>query len=112
MTEKLDLRLNFAVHQALITYGEPILDMQLVQKRIANSAMDLFASPCVLSRLDSETRFARLNGESAPPEQLAALPFLRQSFRRVRGFLAGLTDNDHKAVLAAARSCLSKSPAS
>jgi len=32
--------------------------------------------------------------------------FLRQSFRRIRGFLAGLTDNDDKAVIAAAKSCL------
>jgi hypothetical protein len=112
MTEKLDLRLNFAVHQAPITHGEPILDMQLVQERITNSAMELFASTCVLSRPESEVEVARHNGESAPPEQLAALPFLPQSFRRVRGFLSGLTDNDYKAVLAAAGSCLSKSPAS
>src|SRR5213083_1514628 len=37
-------RFNFAVNRALITYREPILDMQLVQERIANAAMDLFAS--------------------------------------------------------------------
>src|SRR5213594_2266349 len=43
-------RFNFAVNRALITYREPILDMQLVQQRIANAAMDLFASTCVLSR--------------------------------------------------------------
>jgi len=47
-------RFNVAVNRALITYREPILDMQLVQERIANAAMDLFASTCVLSRWDSE----------------------------------------------------------
>src|SRR5258708_30325731 len=52
-------RLNFAVNRALITYREPILDMQLVQERIANAAIDLFASTCVLSRPDSEIQFAR-----------------------------------------------------
>src|SRR5947208_537852 len=101
-------RFNFAVNRALITYREPILDMQLVQERIANAAMDLFASTCVLSRLDSEIRFARRNGDATAPDHSAADLFLRQSFRRVRGFLGALTDNDDKAVLAAAKSCLAK----
>ena len=101
-------RFNFAVNRALITYREPILDMQLVQERIANAAMDLFASTCVLSRQDSEIQFARRNGDAAAPDQAAADLFLRQSFRRIRGFLAGLTDNDDKSVLATANSCLAK----
>jgi acyl-CoA dehydrogenase family protein 9 len=103
-------RFNFAVNRALITYREPILDMQLVQERIANAAMDLFASTCVLSRIDGEVQFAQRNGETASPHRSAADLFLRQSFRRIRGFLAGLTDNDDKAVLAAARACLARSP--
>jgi acyl-CoA dehydrogenase family member 9 len=97
---------NFAVNRALITYREPILDMQLIQERIANAAMDLFASTCVLSRIDGEIQFARRNGSAASPDNSAADLFLRQSFRRIRGFLAGLTDNDDKAVIAAAKSCL------
>jgi alkylation response protein AidB-like acyl-CoA dehydrogenase len=101
-------RFNFAVNRALITYREPILDMQLVQERIANTAMDLFASTCVLSRLDSEIQFARRNGDAAVRDHSAADLFLRQSFRRIRGFLGGLTDNDDKAVLAAAKSSLAK----
>ena len=101
-------RFNFAVNRALITYREPILDMQLVQERIANAAMDLFASTCVLSRHDAELQSARRNGDSAPPEQFAADLFLRQSFRRIRHFLAGLTDNEDKSVLATANSVLSK----
>jgi acyl-CoA dehydrogenase family member 9 len=101
-------RFNFAVNRALITYREPILDMQLVQERIAGAAMDLFASTCVLSRQDSEIQLARRNGDSAPPDHSAADLFLRQSFRRIRRFLGGLTDNDDKAVLAAANSILGK----
>jgi alkylation response protein AidB-like acyl-CoA dehydrogenase len=97
---------NFAVNRALVTYREPILDMQLVQERIANAAMDLFASTCVLSRIDGEIQFAGRNGNSVSPDHSAADLFLRQSFRRIRGFLAGLTDNDDNAVIAAAKSCL------
>jgi alkylation response protein AidB-like acyl-CoA dehydrogenase len=101
-------RFNVAVNRALITYREPILDMQLVQERIANAAMDLFASTCVLSRQDSELQLAQRNGNSSSPDQLAADLFLRQSFRRIRSFLAGLTDNEDKTVLATANSVLGK----
>jgi acyl-CoA dehydrogenase family member 9 len=101
-------RFNVAVNRALITYREPILDMQLLQERIANAAMDLFASTCVLSRYDAELQSAQRNGSSSSPEQLAADLFLRQSFRRIRHFLAGLTDNEDKSVLATANSVLRK----
>jgi acyl-CoA dehydrogenase family protein 9 len=101
-------RFNVAVNRALITYREPILDMQLVQERIANAAMDLFASTCVLSRYDAELQSAQRNGSSSSPDQLAADLFLRQSFRRIRHFLAGLTDNEDKSVLATAKSVLAK----
>jgi alkylation response protein AidB-like acyl-CoA dehydrogenase len=103
-------RFNFAVNRALITYREPILDMQLVQERIAGAAMDLFASTCVLSRQDAEIQFARRNGDSAPRDQSAGDLFLRQSFRRIRRFLGGLADNDDKALLATAKSYLAKRP--
>ncbi|HEV2045521.1 MAG TPA: acyl-CoA dehydrogenase family protein [Chthoniobacterales bacterium] len=99
-------RFNLAVNRALIVYREPILDMQLVQERIAGAAMDLFASTCVLSRWDSELQFAGRNGESGAPKNRAAELFLHQSFRRIRGFLGGLNDNDDKAILAAADSAL------
>jgi len=104
-------RFNFAVNRALIAYREPILDMQLVQERIAGAATDLFASTCVLSRYDAELQAGRRNGETAPPQRDAADLFLRQSFRRIRTFLAGLGDNDDEAVLATAKSVLrGKSP--
>ncbi len=101
-------RFNLAVNRALIAYREPILDMQLVQERIAGAAMDLFASTCVLSRWDAELQLARRNGDSSPSTNGAADLFLRQSFRRVRGFLSDLNDNDDKALLATANSALGK----
>jgi len=101
-------RFNVAVNRTLIAYREPILDMQLVQEQIANAAMDLFASTCVLSRQDAELQFAQRNGDSSSPDQFAADLFLRQSFRRIRRFLAGLTDNDDKSILATGNSVLGK----
>src|SRR4030081_659475 len=58
-------RFNFTVNRALIAYREPILDMQLLQERIAGAAMELFASTCTLSRWDSELQAASRNGASA-----------------------------------------------
>src|SRR5437868_2793874 len=99
-------RFNFAVNRSLVVYREPILDMQLVQERIAGAAMDLFASTAVLSRWDSEIQFAQGNGEAPSRKNTAAELFLRQSFRRIRNYLAGLTDNDDKFILKAADSVL------
>ena len=99
-------RFSIAVNRALITYREPILDMQLVQERIANIAMDLFACSCVLSRWDSEIQAGRRNGDSLSPDQSPAELFLRRSFRHIRGWLADLNDNDDKTTLATARSIL------
>jgi len=101
-------RFNFAVNKALIQYREPVLDMQLVQERIANSAMEMFASACTLSRLDSELQSASNNGASAPANRKAAELFLTQSFRRVRRNLAELTDNDDGKLLGAANAALGK----
>jgi acyl-CoA dehydrogenase family protein 9 len=102
-------RFNIAVNRALIAYREPILDMQLVQERIANVAMDLFASACVLARWDSEIKASYRNGGSVGTQHRAADLFLRQAFRRIRAHLAGLNDNDDKAVLKTAQSVLGKS---
>src|ERR1700730_7639624 len=101
-------RFNLAVNKSLVLYREPILDMQLVQERIAGAAMDLFASTAVLSRWDSEIQFAQGNGKKPSQKNTAAALFLRQSFRRIRNFLAGLSDNDDKSILAAADSALGK----
>ncbi len=102
-------KFNLSVNRMLITYREPIMDMQLVQERIANAAMEMFASACVLSRLDAELQGVGQNGSSAPGSHEAAELFLRQSFGRIRSFLNDLTGNDDRALLATADAVLGKS---
>ncbi len=99
-------RFNLAVNRSLVVYREPILDMQLVQERIAGAAMDMFASTAVLSRWDSEIQIGQGNGEAPNQKNTVAELFLRQSFRRIRNYLAGLNDNDDKFILKAADSAL------
>jgi hypothetical protein len=101
-------RFNLSVNRALIKYREPVMDMQLIQDRIAGAAMEMFASACVISRLDSELQGIAQNGASLPANRRAAELFLRQSFHRIRRFLSELTDNDDKALLATANSVLGK----
>ncbi|HSH37744.1 MAG TPA: acyl-CoA dehydrogenase family protein, partial [Chthoniobacterales bacterium] len=101
-------RFNFAVNRSLVLYREPILDMQLIQERIANTAIEMFASACVLSRLDAELQGIGQNGSSAPGNQRAAELFLTQSFRRMRTFMRDLTENDDRELLATANAVLGK----
>jgi len=98
-------RFNFAVNKALITYREPVMDMQLVQERIANAAMEMFAITCVLSRWDAELTAVGRNGHAAT-DHVAADLFVRRALRKTRHFLRGLGDNDDIAMLATADSVL------
>src|SRR6266513_1095718 len=99
-------RFNVAVNRALVVYREPVLEMQLIQERIAGAAMELFASTCTLSRWDSDLQARGRNGEKQPLDFTAPEYFLRKSIRHAKELLAKLNDNDDRALLAAADSTL------
>jgi alkylation response protein AidB-like acyl-CoA dehydrogenase len=104
-------RFNFAINKALIAYREPVMDMQLVQERVAIAAMELFASTCVLSRWDSELFATGRNGHVASNDHIAADLFVRRSLRKIKTALHGLGDNDDSAMLATANALLGKNGA-
>src|SRR4030095_5718907 len=99
-------RFNVAINRALVVYREPVLDMQLIQERIAGAAMELFASTCTLSRWDSELQARAHNGEKRPLDFTAPEFFLRKSIRHARELLSTLNAKDDRALLAAANSAL------
>ncbi len=101
-------KFNLSVNRALIQYREPVMDMQLVQERIAGVAMEMFASACVISRLDAEIQGVARNGEADASDREAGELFLRQSSRRMRRLLADLNDNDDRDLLATANVVLGK----
>jgi hypothetical protein len=101
-------KFNLAVNRALIVYREPILDMQLIQERIAGAAMEMFASACVLSRWDAELQTRQRNGSSIESSDHAPDLFLRRSFRNIRRFLGTISENDDDALLATANAVLGK----
>ncbi len=83
-----------------MTHREEILEKQLVQEPIAVAAMELYASICVLARLDAE--------RSMTPLDPTADLFLQQSARRIRQALRQLKDNDDVAIDKAARGMLAR----
>ena len=90
-------RFGLTVQKSLIRHREEILERQLVQEPIAEAAMELFASCCVLARLDAD------RGAGLQP---AANLFLQQSARQVREVLLRLRDNDNAANEETARAVL------
>ncbi len=83
---------------------------QLVHERIADVAIDLYVSACVLARLDHLLAAPAGNGKPADPhaDPAAGEFFLALAARRVRENLAALDANDDAALLAAASSALGK----
>ena len=76
-------RFGLIVQRELIRHREEILERQLVQEPIAEAAMELYASACVLSRLDAE-------GTSSS----AASLFLHQSAQRIDEAFHRVRNND------------------
>ena len=95
-------QLNSAIHKAMITHGEDVLDRQYVHERIANVAMELFASGSVLSRLDAELAGSNHAAATLAEINPAGDLLLTMSARRMREQLRSLGDNDDAAVTATA----------
>lgn len=74
---------------------------QLIHERIADIAIDLYVSTCVLSRLDS----LPANDPDAP----AGRYFLKMAFRRIEERFAALDDHDDTACVETAKYALAKS---
>lgn len=85
-------RFGMAVQRVLRRHREMILDREYVQERIAEAAMEIFASSCVLSRLDSELSQPDLS--LTERDHTVARYFLITSAQRIRRSLAELRDHD------------------
>jgi hypothetical protein len=83
---------------------------QLVHERLADIAIDLYVSSCVLSRLDQMLQNGP--GEARPAdfagEVEAGKCFLELADRRINDRFAGLADNDDGATVRAADAALAR----
>ena len=98
---KLIRRLGATVQSTLIRHREEVLERQLVQERIAWTAMELFATACALSRWDDE-----LSRKNRNHDAVARL-FVADSLRHAESCLQELRSNDDTLVLSAAEELLS-----
>jgi acyl-CoA dehydrogenase family member 9 len=84
---------------------------ELVHERIADIAIDLYVSSCVLARLDHLLAKGGSNGKPvADPyaDVSAGRYFLKLAARRIRERFAALDDNDDAALLSAANAMVPK----
>ena len=95
-------RLGLAAQRTLFRHREEVVERQLDQERLAWTAMELFASACVLSRIDFELTEAHLPSEEVNRRVQTALYFLAASARRVDEELKGLRNNDDSLLRSAA----------
>src|SRR5205085_1569394 len=93
---KLTRQLARHVIRALGTYREGILDQQLVQERIAWSAIELYAMAAVLSKLQSTLEHVTGNGHDTPQwrrDLLVGKAFCQHAAERIQNRLHGLSHN-------------------
>jgi hypothetical protein len=92
----------------LFRHREQILFRQYVHERLADAACELYASSCVLSRLDHLLTLGNGNPTEVARDVAAGKYFLRLANRRIRHCLAALDDNDDQDTTATAEATLER----
>jgi hypothetical protein len=91
---------------------ENFAQAELVHERIADIAIDLYVSACVLARLDYLLAAKGGNGKPAAADPyadpVAGKYFLKLAFRRIRDRFAALDDNDDASLLDSAKAVIAK----
>jgi alkylation response protein AidB-like acyl-CoA dehydrogenase len=98
------------VERLLRTHREEIVERQYQQGRIADAAIELYVSGCVLRRLDALLGNAERNDgqRSLDRDLMAGRYYLRSAERRIHRVLADLWDNDDELTTQAADAALPK----
>jgi len=85
---------------------------ELDHERIADIAIDLYVSSCVLARLDHLLTKSASNGKATATDPYADVAagryFLKLAYRRIREAFTAFDDNDDAALLASAKSTTAK----
>ncbi|MGE0759766.1 MAG: acyl-CoA dehydrogenase family protein [Pirellulaceae bacterium] len=81
------------VERALRTYQREIFDRQYQLGRLADAAIELYVSGCVLRRLDATLKSRRAEHPQEKFELASGRYYLHSAARRIRSHLAATTDN-------------------
>ena len=106
VVEQLVSKIAQHVESTLRTFGKNIIGQQLVTKRVADSALEVFVSMCVLSRITSMIEAKGVSG--CQDEIRMAKVFIHYVAHRVNGYLRTLNDNADKDLCALADSVLAE----
>jgi alkylation response protein AidB-like acyl-CoA dehydrogenase len=99
------------VERLLRTYQESVLDRQYQLGRIADAAIELYVSSCVLSRLDNMLGDEELTESECRQALTTGRYYLLTAARRIRRNLADLWDNDDVQASQIAQMVLKPPPA-
>ena len=89
--------LHITAERVLIRYGKKIIDKEIIQKRLADSVMDLFGMISCISRVD--TNIKRFGPDDCKQEILICNTFCEQAWRRVRRNILMIDKNDDDNML-------------
>ena len=85
--------LALSVEAAVMKHGKKILEMQFLQERMANAAIDIFLATAVLSRTTWEIERAGGSPSAADAHVDCARIFVPMAYRRARRSIRGLSRN-------------------
>lgn len=89
--------LHITVERVLMKYGKKIIDKEILQKRLADSMIDLYAMIAVLARTNKRIR--EKGQKKTKKEILYCNSFCNQAWRRIRRNLLMIDKNDDKDIL-------------
>ncbi|HTI63556.1 MAG TPA: hypothetical protein VL524_08590, partial [Gemmatimonadaceae bacterium] len=92
LVETLVHNLALGVENAILKYGKAIIEMQFLQERMANAAIDIYLATAVLSRTTWEIEKAG-SVEPAQAQIECARIFVPMAYRRARRNIRGLRRN-------------------
>ena len=93
LVETLVHNLALGVENAILKHGKAIIDMQFLQERMANAAIDIYFATAVLSRTTWEIENAGGRVEDAASQIACARIFVPMAYRRARRNIRGLRRN-------------------
>jgi acyl-CoA dehydrogenase family protein 9 len=97
--------LALAVEKAVMQHGKKIIEMQFVQERMANAAIDIFIATATLARTTSDIE--RLGGVDAASRSVdCARIFVPMAYRRARRNIRALSVNQDARMKAIAEAAL------
>jgi acyl-CoA dehydrogenase family protein 9 len=99
-------KLSQAVEGALRRYGKEIIGQQLVTRRLADAATEIFVGMCVLSRVSSLLKEKGVEG--CQDELRIARIYTHHAKGRIAGYLKGLSKNSDQDILALADSMVER----